>query len=69
MRRPPTIRVADRDFSMLGPAKEPSGLFAQRGAAPELHISGAQVLVTFMIAFFLTVSLVWAFMRYVYSTP
>ena len=53
---------------MLGPAKEPSSLFAQRGEAPELHISGAQVLVTFMISFFLTVLLLWAFVQFAYSS-
>ena len=69
MLRPPITRVADRAFSIVGPGREPSGLFAQRGEAPELHISGAQVLVTFMITFFLSALLIWTFVEFAYSVP
>jgi len=42
---------------------EHKSLFAQRGAAPELNISGTQVLLTITIILCLGVPLVWTFVK------
>ena len=63
------IDLTGSKFSMSVGAKKTPTLFAQRGVAEELNISGTQLVVALAVAIGVTVPLIWWFVQFASSAP